>query len=348
MDTRVALPLYVRQVVEEAQAAHLEPTRLLEPPPREALILISVVRNEIAVMGDFLAHYRELGVDRFVVLDNRSTDGTADLLAAQPDVDLYLVDRQFLPPRKQGWINRAIARYGHRRWYAYADADEHLVFDGAGPRSLRDVITFAESRGLRRVRGMLVDMYAAGPVLAPGPSGIPVVDAFRLFDSDSYWETLCKQRISRHGGPRRRMFSSDAISFSPELTKYPVFFISEEDVFDNPHHLYPYKSNFDSPCFLGILHYKFNYGLMDKINDAIRYNQYYGDSLEYKQYMQVFSEDRNLDLLYPGSCRYHAPADLIACGLIQAIPWETSVAGAGQNQRPAEISPSRTSCSEPS
>ena len=70
---------------------------------------------------------------------------------------------------KQGWINRAIATYGRGRWYVSADADEHLVFDGAGPRTLRDLVAFAERRGLSRVRGMLVDMYGPGPVLAPRP-----------------------------------------------------------------------------------------------------------------------------------------------------------------------------------
>ena len=58
------------------------------------------------MLDDFLRHYRALGVDRFVVLDNGSTDGSVDLLARQPDVDLYQVPRRFLPLRKQGWINR--------------------------------------------------------------------------------------------------------------------------------------------------------------------------------------------------------------------------------------------------
>jgi Glycosyl transferase family 2 len=313
-----AVPCFVRQVIAEARAARLEPVRL-RPPPGRGLIMISVVRNEIAILGDFLAHHRGLGIDRFVMLDNGSDDGTAELLAEAPDVDLYRVGQRFLPPVKQGWIMRAIARYGYDRWYAYADADEHLVYDGAGERSLGDMIAFAEQRGLRRVRGMLVDMYAAGPVLA-ARQGATLVESFPLFDSDSYRETLCKQRISRHGGPRQRKFSSDRFRFSPELTKYPLFHISEGETFDNPHHLYPYKPNFDSPCLLAILHYKFNGGFAEKIRDAVRREQYFGDSREYKHYLEVLSGDSRLALPYPGSCRYRGPADLVACGLIAPIP----------------------------
>jgi hypothetical protein len=314
------LPLYIRPVVDEARTARLEPARLRLAPGPHALILISVVRNEAAVLPDFLAHYRRLGVDRFVMLDNASTDGTAALLASQPDVDLYRISRGFFPPRKQGWIHRAIAEYGHGRWYVYADADEHLVFDGAGLRGLRDLIGFAERHGLSRVRGMLVDMYPVGPVLAPRSGRL--AETLPLFDGDSYRETLCKQRISRHGGPRPRMFACERASISPELTKYPLFNISAGEIFDNPHHLYPYRPNFDSPCILAILHYKFNQWLMDKIDDAVRREQYFDASFEYKRYREVFAGDRNLDFSYPGSRRYRGPADLVACGLIEPIAWD--------------------------
>jgi hypothetical protein len=343
------LPRFVRDVAEEARTVRLEPVRLLPRPARDAVVLLSVVRNEAGVLGDFLAHYRRLGVDRFVVLDNASTDGTAELLEAEPDVDLHLVRRQFLPPVKQGWINRAIAQYGHDRWYAYADADEHLVYDGCAARGLPELIAHAARAGLRRVRGMLVDMYAEGPLLRPGPRTLPLAQAFPLFDSDSYRETLCKQRVSRHGGPRWRRFWRQGIS--PELTKYPLFHIRPGEIFDNPHHLYPYRENFDSPCLLAILHYKFNENLPRKIRDAVRNEQYFDASAEYKHYDRVLATDRRLELSYPGSRRYRAPADLLACRLIEPIAWERRAPSRGllgwlQNQRPGDISPSLTSCSE--
>jgi hypothetical protein len=314
------LPRFVREVVQEAAAVDLEPIRRQAPPARDAMVLLSVIRNEAGILGDFLAHWRGLGVDRFVVLDNDSDDDTAARLAAEPDVDLYRVRRRFFPPMKQGWINRAIAEYGRNRWYATADADEHLVFDGCGARSLRDLAAHAEARGIRRVRGMLVDMYAEGPVLGEALRRGTLAEAYPLFDGDSYAETLCKQRISRHGGPRWRRFWRAGIS--PELTKYPLFHIRQGEVFDNPHHLYPYRENFASPCLAGVLHYKFNEGLFAKIRDATEREQYFDGSAEYKHYREVLAVEPDLDLSYSGSRRYRGPDDLLACGLIEPIPWE--------------------------
>lgn len=311
------LPRFVREVAEEAASVRLEPLRRLAPPARDAVVLVSVMRNEAAIVGDFLDHNRRIGVDRFVVLDNGSTDGTVERLEAEPDVDLHLVRRRFLPPFKQGWINRAMADYGHDRWYAYADADEHLVFDGCAAQGLRGLIAHAAGLGLRRVRGMLVDMYAPGPLLGAGARAVPLAEAFPLFDSDSYRETLCKQRISRQGGPRWRRFWRDGIA--PELTKYPLFHLRAGEIFDNPHHLHPYPANFASPCLVGILHFKFNEGFPARIADALEHEQYFDGSAEYKHYRRVLAADPGLALPYPGSRRYRDPADLVACGLVEPI-----------------------------
>jgi hypothetical protein len=314
---RDALPIYVRQVVEEARLAELAAVSRKGRPAAGSVVVISVVRNERPVIGDFLAHYRGLGADRFVMLDNGSEDGTLELLAAEPDVDLYLVRHPFHGQAKQGWIMRAIALYGYDRWYVHADADEHLVFDGA--RSLRELIAFAEARGLRRLRGMLVDMYAAGQVFAAEATGSrPLSETFRLFDRASYVESLCKQRVSRRGGPRKRMIGGDA--FDPELTKYPVFHIRAGEVVENPHHIYPYPDNFTSPCLVALLHYKFTDRFPVKIRDAVARGCYYNDSAEYRAYLEAMLGNPGLTLAYPGSGTYAGPADLVACGLIAPIP----------------------------
>ena len=92
-------------------------------PPPDSPLVISVVKNEIDRMHDFLWHYRGAGIERFMFVDNVSTDGTLEYLDAQPDVDVYRRRGPFDWRLKQGWINKIIEIYGCNQWYIYVDAD---------------------------------------------------------------------------------------------------------------------------------------------------------------------------------------------------------------------------------
>ena len=59
---------------------------------RDEIRAFMTVRNEALRLPSTLRHHRTLGVDRFFVLDNGSTDGTLDYLAGEPDVTRFEVD----------------------------------------------------------------------------------------------------------------------------------------------------------------------------------------------------------------------------------------------------------------
>jgi hypothetical protein len=302
------LPPYVRAAIEEAAQAALTPlSRPARPHDPATPALVAVVRDEAPRLPGFLAHYRRLGVTRFAMIDNGSRDATRALLAAEPDVALYAADRPF--PGKQGWVNALIARMGYDRWYLHVDADERLVYDGAPDRGLVELVRFAEARGLRRLRAMLVDLYPPGPLAAPASGG-------PLFDAGGYAEALCLERVSRKGGPRRRAFG-----FDPELTKYPLFHLRAGEVVASPHHLHPYRENYRSDCLLALLHDKFGPGWRVRAERAIAEGNYWRASLEYRATLAALESDPCLALAYPGSRRYLSPADLVAAGLIAPIPW---------------------------
>ena len=57
------------------------------------------VRNEILRLSQTLDHYRKIGVSRFFVIDNGSTDGTRELLTAQPDCHVFLTRNSYSEAR---------------------------------------------------------------------------------------------------------------------------------------------------------------------------------------------------------------------------------------------------------
>ena len=220
---------------------------------------------------------------------------------------------------------------GYGRWYLHVDADERLVFDGAGVgdrggRGLADLIGFAEARGLRRLRGMLVDLYPPGPLLAPeardpcsrrrrgpmrapAPAGrcsTPTATSRRSASSGS------RARAGRGGAPSA---STPSSASTPCSTSAPARWSS------SPHHLHPYPENYRSDCFLGLLHDKFGPGFIARAERAAAEGNYWRESLEYRRTLAALARDPGLALAYPGSRRYRAPSDLVAAGLIAPIPW---------------------------
>lgn len=317
-----------RRVVQEAAKVDMHrpavPARLSADP--DVPVLVCVLKNEATLLPDFFTHYRLLGVERFVMIDNGSTDGTDEYCAAQPDTDLHRVHRTFSWPEKQGWICRAIAENGLDRWYIYADADELMVFDGAPKRSFADLAALAAARGIRRVRGMLIDMYRDGPILNYiWPAKTSLTGAFPLFDTDGYVEAKFEKIMSRKGGPRRRIMADGKRPFNPELSKYPLFCPRLGDLMCNPHNIEPVGENFKSDCHIGILHYKFLPGFINKVRRAVEERNYWDNSSEYRIYLDALTENPDLSFTYSGSARYTQPSDLIRRKVIAPLNWDDEI-----------------------
>lgn len=165
---------------------HVDDLRVVGDPvhDRSGLTLVSVVRDELYFLPAFLDHYRRLGVTRFIVLDDRSADGTRAYLAAQPDVMVLespgyrYGDRVFpgrvLPPFSDinmhpAWRTLMLERYCAGDWALLADADEFIAL--APGTTLSDVISKAEREGVRGVGGVMLDVYPADieAMRQPGP-----------------------------------------------------------------------------------------------------------------------------------------------------------------------------------
>lgn len=318
---RFDAPDYVLKVMEELQTESL--TRLSDAQnPSKSPVVISVIKNELDRLPEFLTHYRSLGITRFCIIDNDSTDGSREFLLEQDDVEVLFTDRPFFWQRKHAWITIAMMMIGRgsKSWFVVVDADEHIVYEAAPNRKIEDVIATLERRGISRIRGCLIDMYDDGPLLKDTDRSKTLRERYPYFDSTGYVEAKYKEIMSRKGGPRQRVFGGEAPNFRPEMSKYPIFKLGKYDVFANPHHIWPYHGNFDTPCYLGILHYKFLPGLMGRISKAVADGSYWDDSLEYRCYLSALKKDPELSLMAPVSKKYASPASLIEADLISKLP----------------------------
>src|SRR5258705_2465086 len=86
------------------------------------ILLFARCRNEALRLPAFLRHYRGLGVDRFFIVDNDSSDGSIEYLAGQPDVQLFCTSRRYREARSGiDWLNALLRTFGVVAWCVTVD-----------------------------------------------------------------------------------------------------------------------------------------------------------------------------------------------------------------------------------
>jgi hypothetical protein len=123
------------------------------------------IRNEFDRIEGFLEHYRALGVKHFLVVDNGSDDGSAEMLQAQPDVSLWVTRASYRQSRfGVEWLTWLQIKYGHNHWCLTVDADEFLVFSGYPTKDLNALTTHLDQQGQRVFGALMLDLYPDGPI----------------------------------------------------------------------------------------------------------------------------------------------------------------------------------------
>ena len=134
--------------------------------------LLALLKNEMYFLPAFLAHYRGLGVKRFVFLNDRSDDGSFDYLCNQTDTVVVESARTYgediqIPPSSLGkkqnlrvmqlWRSLLCDMFAQDHWVLQVDLDEfvHLP-DGL---TFQDVAASLEWKGARAVWGVMLDVY---------------------------------------------------------------------------------------------------------------------------------------------------------------------------------------------
>lgn len=184
--------------------------------PDEVLGVV-VVRNEMIRLPSWLAHYRSLGVSRFVVIDNGSTDGTLEFTMGQDDCRVVQRAESFAESSFGiKWVNELVGALENPGWILFADADEQLVYRGWPSRSVVELCQEAEAEGNNAIFSFMMDMYPSGPLEDTASSGL--TDLFALapcFDRDYHFRLRPRKPwqapdgwIEVVGGPRVRYLSS--------------------------------------------------------------------------------------------------------------------------------------------
>ncbi len=292
------------------------PARTLGPSD---VALLCVTRNIAKNVHSFLEHYRKLGVARFAFVDDRSDDGTREILLDAPDVDLF--ESNFTYRQSGGglvWRDMLVDHYGRDRWYISIDSDEYLVYPGCENRPITDFMDDLQRTGRKRALAAMIDLYPAGPLRETRPHHppeAPPTDFCPLFDGDGYRLANEKFCMAVRGGPRQRLFGADM-----RLTKFPLLLVDAATQFNggSSHAPLPIQRNF-SPVQAILLHYKFPAGAIEDFKAIVTRQSHAGQSHFYKRIVDSNAFDGTTDLRYAHSMAFAGSEALVAAGFMQDL-----------------------------
>lgn len=291
------------------------------------ILAFACLRNEAERLPEFLSHYRALGVDHFLIVDNGSDDGSARMLAGQGDVSLWRTDASYRDSRfGMDWLGALLFRHGHGHWCVTVDADELLVWPDHGCRGLRALTAHLDARGIRGMGALMLDLFPEGPLDRPARG--PVLQQLPFFDPGPYRCRIMQPRRNRwvQGGIRQRAFFADRPHRAPTLNKLPLVRWNRRHIYVNStHSMLPPRMNdlYDGPGdprLSGVLlHSKFLPSIAARSAEELRRRQHFADPDAYAGYHRALAQAPVL--WHQGALRYQGWRQMVALGLMGTGDW---------------------------
>lgn len=261
--------------------------------------VVACMRNEMFMLPHFLDHYRALGVTAFLIADNVSDDGTLEYLADQPDVALFSVDTDYRTSHYGvAWQQALLAAFRQDKWSVVADADELLVWQTTQTQTLPELLAEPDFAQADAARLFMLDMYPKGSLSdATFETGTPFEQAGFVdripfltdspmrgpFSDQPAWTSALRHRLIPGSTPNLFVAQKQAL-----LRYRPWMRLSEG--------LHFVANTTLAPRELVFAHFKYNAAFRAKAQAEVDRGQHFNDAEEYRKYLALTSEGR--DIIY--------------------------------------------------
>ena len=283
----------------------------------DELVVVCLVRDGEPWLEAFVEHYFSLGARHLVFLDNGSDDATVSVAAHHDDVTVL---RSTLPFKSNELLFRRylISRFGRGRWSLCADVDEFFDYPYSDVMGLDALLGYLNSKSYTAVAAQMLDMFPEGPLAGRrGESPQNFRERHNLYDLSA----LKRKDLEKHSGRNNVYHNADIDCFAggiretvfgvrPRLTKFPLVFSdgAVRPVEESPHHIDNARIA-DFSCVL--FHYKYVGHFHEQAAQAVREENHWNDSAQYKQYLEVLDQNPRLTLRRDTSREIESVNDLL-------------------------------------
>lgn len=320
------------------------------------LTLFSTMRNEMGFLPAFLAHYRAIGFEQFLIFDDGSDDGTSEHLAAQPDCVVMTSQLGFgdevryrdpegkLHKERAGtYFKIALPHlFFEGAFVAYVDADE-FMFLPPGVTTIADVVARLEKEQATSAVASVVEFF---PADAGGLSGdLPqtfdgLIEAYPYFQAEQLVKLVPGQQPELLGKPKTaRLFDTFGVAPRVERRGLQRLYMSSrakkaQQFQKSPRHKTPLLLRDDtsrltgthnanlppsSQVLLTVAHFVFTAQFANKIARARAWSAHANAAAKYRYYAELLDrmQAANGSFLDENSLKFQDVQQLINCGLMR-------------------------------
>jgi hypothetical protein len=190
------------------------------------------------------------------MVDNASSDGSAEQLLAEPLADVFHTEAPFYESYfGLYWYNGIARAYCRGHWILMADADELLVYDGMQDYDIKAFAKWLERQGTDRAYAPMIDLYTSGSIGSRRRSISQVLAHDSWFDTKGYRTERYPSGWIFIGGPRERLFNTAERRQPHWISKYPFFRMTDNTVLFDNHFVWPWDQKYRGPD-AALLHLK--------------------------------------------------------------------------------------------
>ena len=173
-----------------------------------------IAKNEYDLLPEFLNHYRKLGVEQFIYIDNNSNDNSISFLKKQSDVVLYSTKDDFAKARSgTDWVEFLRTKWCLNSWALFVDPDELLIIPGMKNKNLNILCEYMDLNNFECLNTFLLDLFKPNIFINRNilnyPKEFQRSSNIYFYNEYVFTKSLCTPYWEVRGGVRRRIYNEN-------------------------------------------------------------------------------------------------------------------------------------------
>ncbi|HAH53839.1 MAG TPA: hypothetical protein DCM02_00755 [Flavobacterium sp.] len=292
------------------------------PNKEDEIRLFAIMRNESLRLPYFFEYYRNLGVDRFFIIDNNSSDDSAEIVKQQENTHLYSTHDSY--KNHWSWMEHLLETFGKNYWCLVVDIDELFSYPHSEHLGLKDLIEYLEKEEkCTAINSFLLDVYSDKSLKSvsyrQGSNPLEVLDYFDC-EYNILYSPFLDQKANKlfyqksfTGGVRVRVFG-ETINVNT-LSKVSLFKNHPETYL----HVGMHALN---GCKMSkvqgvVFHTKFLSDFIEEVQEESQRGEHYDNAYFYKHYEKHIKEDTNISFYNSSSIQYIDSKQLVDLGMME-------------------------------